>query len=289
MNIFNMDFFGTFTNWVTAFISSILLLFNVTTVSSTAPKIDLNDYQLVFSDEFDGTKLNRDIWCSHNKEGLRKGGYWVGNQATVKDGNLIIRTEYKDGKFGVGWYTAGICTKQAFNHKYGYYECRCKLPEGEGLWSAFWLQNYDAAHKVTMTGRTGQEIDVFESPYYYLGGEKSWKVTSNIHYSGYDLFTKYHNVGITQLDNNPYRNFNTYGLKWTEDEYVFYVNGFEVARSSYGGVSRAEEFLILSCEVDGAAAKPTFGWSGDMRNNDESSFTADFVVDYVRVYDLKQN
>ena len=284
-NVFHNLTLGRLANWLTAFISALLLLVNVRPVNMKSEPIDLTDYTLAFSDEFDGDTLNADVWRIHSSGGLRKGGYWSLGQASVRDGNLVIRTEYKeDGEFGSGWYTCALDSRNKFQHTYGYYECRCILPKGQGLWSAFWLMN-SHVREVNGTGAHGAELDVFESPFYFLPGKLSRLVTSNIHYNGYDLQTKYHNVVISRLDNDPYENYNTYGLLWTPDVYVFYVNGHEVGRSTFGGVSQEPEYMILSCEVDGAAATPTFGWSGYIERNDRDSFCAEFLVDYVRVYD----
>lgn len=278
-------FTGRITNLLTAFVSVLLLLFNVRGVDNQKKPIDLTDYTLTFEDEFDGDALNRSVWHTHNSNGVRKGGYWSDKQCAVKDGNLVITTEYKkDGEFGAGWYTEGLSTSGTFEQTYGYYECRCILPKGQGLWSAFWL-TCRGANAVNGTGTMGAELDVFESPYGYMNGKSSWKVTSNIHYNGYDLETKYKNVVISALDNDPYENYNTYGLLWTEDEYIYYVNGIEVGRSNFGGASGVPEYMVLSCEVDGAAATPTLGWSGKISLNSEGEdFTAEFIVDYVRVY-----
>lgn len=278
-------FTGKLANLLTAFVNIFLLLFNTHPVDTSKPQIDLNNYTLVFADEFDGDSLNKAVWHTHNSNGIRKGGYWSDKQASVKDGKLVIRTEYlENGDFGAGWYTAGLSTSNTFEQKNGYFECRCILPKGQGLWSAFWLNNGNI-NQVNGNGYAGAEIDVFESPFGYKKGSDSWKITSNIHYNGYELQTKYKNVGIYTLDNDPYENFNTYGVLWTEDEYIFYVNGHETGRTDFGGVSREPEFLILSCEVDGAAATPTRGWSGIITSNPEgNAFSSEFVVDYVRVY-----
>lgn len=284
MNVFGSLFLGRLANLLTALVSMFLLVFNSAPIDRNAPSIDLNDYRLVFADEFDGESLDSAVWGPHNAFGKRKGGYWSASQAKVADGKLVIKTEYKeDGEFGSGWYTCGLSTKGRFEQKYGYFECRAILPKGQGLWSAFWMTNSNV-NSTDGTAKNGAEIDIFESPYYHLGGERAWKVTHNLHYNGYGVETKYKNVGITELDNNPYENYNTYGMLWTPEEYIFFVNGYEVGRSSYGGVSEVEEFLILSCEVDGAAATPTFGWSGNIEKNDKQSFSSDFIVDYVRVY-----
>jgi len=276
---------GRLVNGLTALVSAILLIFNVHTVNPQNPKIDLSGYTLTFQDEFDGEALNTSVWHTQNSNGIRKGGYWSDQQCSLRDGNLVITTEYKEnGEFGAGWYTCGISTRYNFEQTYGYYECRCMLPKGKGLWSAFWL-TCPGANQVTGSGTKGAEIDIFESPYGYKSGEKSWKVTSNIHYNGYEWQTRYKNIVISALDNNPYENYNTYGLLWTEDEYVFYVNGIEVARTDYGGVSQQPEYPILSCEIDGAAGTPTYGWSGNINQNEGGKdFTAEFIVDYIRVY-----
>lgn len=284
MNVFSDLTLGRLANLLTAIVSALLLIVHVSVVDMDKPEFDPSDMKLVFEDEFDGDALNRKVWDIHNFEGVRKGGYWTLDQASVADGMLTIRTEYKeDGKFGAGWYSSGLETRKSYTQKYGYFECRCKLPRGVGMWSAFWLMNSNV-NDVTGDGKDGTEIDVFESPYSILPGKTSYRVTSNLHYDGYELQTKYRNVAISVLDNDPYENFNTYGLLWTPEEYVFFVNGREVGRSSYGGVSQQPEYMILSCEVDGAAAVPTFGWSGNIEWEGRD-FTADFVVDYVRAYE----
>ena len=282
MNVFSSKFL----NFMIALVNAILLIFNTSSATKNAATIDPDGYELVFSDEFDGDSLDASKWGPHGGGGVRKGGYWTMDQARVEDGNLIISTQYKeDGAFGPGWYTAGLDTSRSYKQTYGYFECRCILPKGQGLWSAFWMINSNVG-QVSDDATQGAELDIMESPFWHLGGQRSWKITQNIHYSGYDLETKYKNVGIFKLDNDPYENYNTYGLLWTPDEYVFYVNRHEVARTAYGGVSTQPEYMILSCEVDGGDGSPTFGWSGNIEKNDKATFLAEYKVDYVRSYKL---
>ncbi len=271
-------------NLIIAIVNLFLMIFHPGAIQLENKQIDLSGMALVFDEEFDGDQLNTAIWSSHDGGGVRKGGYWTLDQTKVEDGNLVITTQYlQDGEFGPGWYTGAIDTANSFAPTYGYFECRCILPKGEGLWSAFWLINPNAG-KVSDTAENGAEIDIMESPFWDLGGSESWRITQNIHYSGYSLQTKYYNVGVMKLDNDPYENYNTYGLLWTPDEYIFYINGNEVARTNYGGVSKQPEYIILSCEVDGGEGTPTFGWSGNIEKNDKATFRAEFKVDYVKVY-----
>lgn len=245
-------------------------------------KLDLARFQLTFEDQFEGNVLDPAKWKSHGED-VRRGGYWDGSQAAVRDGKLIIRTEYHDGKYGPGWYHAGLDTKGLFEQKYGYFEARCKLPRGQGLWSAFWMM-CEGVEQETGNGKSGAEIDIFESPYY--ARRQNGLVTCNLHYDGYGRAHRTKNAGIIRVD-NPYETFHDYGVEWNEREYIFYIDGVESCRTSFGQPSQTPEFLILSTEVDGQNGRPFRGWSGDIRKNPEEIWPSDFVVEYVRAYQYR--
>ncbi len=248
---------------------------------------------LVWSDEFDGEALDAAKWqglnCNENTEApaIRRGSYWHTDFASVKDGNLHIRTAffpdgYKDnGK--PGWYSCGLDTKGLYEQTYGYFETRCILPKGSGLWAAFWMQSPGMKH-VDGTGTDGAEIDVFEAPYY--GERLNRMVTSNIHFDGYDEAHQSKKVCNSYIFiNNPYEEFNTYGVEWNEDGYTFYVNGIKTGHSDFGGASRVPEYLLLSVEIGGDDAVPGESWAGGPLAED--SKVTDFIVDYVRAYQYK--
>ncbi|MBQ7597601.1 MAG: family 16 glycosylhydrolase [Clostridia bacterium] len=79
--------------------------------------------------------------------------------------------------------------------------------------------------------------------------------------------------------------FNTYGVSWNETEYVFYINGVETGRSSFGGTSRVPEYLLLTAEVGGANGVAAASWAGDALQSDAEP--TDFVIDYVRAYQYR--
>jgi len=277
---------GKLLNLLILFASTFLLIVRIP-YQGTDHKLDLTGMTLTLNEEFDGDALNTSLWGNY-PNGLRKGGYWQQDQAFVENGNLIIRTEYKDdGSYGPGYYTMGIRSIDGFAQRYGYFECRCILPAAKGMWSAFWLMN-PAVNDVSGSGVKGTEIDIFESPYYWLGPVFRNKITRNLHYNGYELETRYQNVGIFAVKGDPYKEYNTYGLLWTEDEYIFYINGVETGRSRFGGVSKEPEYLKLSCEVDGSDGTPNLGWSGRIDWNKPGALPADFVVDYVKVYQFDE-
>ncbi len=247
--------------------------------------------ELVWSDEFDGDSLDLTKWeghyCGPDEATVRRGSYWHTDMAQVSNGELHIKTVYYpqgyNGNGKPGWYTCGIDTHGLFEQKQGYFEVRCILPKGTGLWSAFWLLS-DSMANVDGSGKDGAEIDIFESPYY---GQKSGRrVSSNIHIDGYGEGLKSANVCRPYiLFNNPYEEYNTYGLEWNDDEYIFYINGIETGRSDFGGASQVPEYLILSVEIGGENAVPGTSWAGEALEPD--SLTTDFTVDYVRAYRYK--
>ena len=70
--------------------------------------------------------------------------------------------------------------------------------------------------------------------------------------------------------------------------HVHHINGVKTGRSDFGGVSKVKEFLRLSCEVDGSEGRPNLGWSGRIDLNNGRMLPADFIVDYVRVYQFNE-
>lgn len=255
-------------------------------------QLDMSKFELAWSDEFDGDKLDLTKWDGHGYSGsdtiVRRGSYWNNSLATVSDGCLRIATRYYpeglNGNGKPGWYTSGIDTSRSYEQQYGYFECRCILPRGTGLWSAFWMF-CDGVGELDHDGELGAEIDIYESPYYHLGGVDGSSVASNIHINGYGEEHRTKSVCRSRVTaNDPYEEFNTYGLEWNEKGYIFYINGVEAGRTRFG-VSKVPEWMILSVEVDGANGEPADGWSGAAV--DAENPPTDFVVDYVRAYQYK--
>ncbi len=251
------------------------------------PEVDMDKFELTFSDEFD-TELDRSVWSGHyvwgNDSQPRKGAYWNTNLAYTEDGNLIIPMKYlKEGMGGTGegWYSAGIDTDSdaanGFEQKYGYFEVRCILPDCPSGWAAFWLMN-EGVFNEDGSGRDGTEIDIFESDC-TLRKQKN-AVGINLHYDGYG--DAHESMGTIKMlvKGDPYKEFNTYGLEWNENEYIFYINGVETHRTSYGGVSQNPEYLILSYELSGENGVAEYD---DLDKTKEYQY----IVDYVRVYQYK--
>ncbi len=257
-----------------------LMVFVGTPMEATGPELDLMGYEMVFYDEFDGNELDTEAWFYRGigKEGM---GYESPNQVSVRDGNLVIKGEYReDGEYGEGWYGGEV----ALNKKYkqGYFEIKCICSSGGGYWSAFWLQA-DAPYtpEISQGGIGGAEIDIMEAMNYdNLLSRNS--VTQTIHCSGMkgDTSGGLNSKGLGSFyGRNIHKQYNTYGLKWTEDEYIFYVNGIETVRSTWAdGVSTVPESVVVSLVVPGNDGNKVFK---------DKDYTTEFVVDYVKIYQEK--
>ena len=237
--------------------------------------LDLTGYTLYVYDEFNGDALDDNLWGNVNV-GPKQGYFLSPSQISVKDGNLIFTTEYlEDGEFGEGWYSARLRLKKEYIR--GYFEIRCKCNEFLELhhdpWSGFWLQNvYSSVHEYSNGGIGGAEIDIMEA--YHWDETQKGSITINIFCNGGDNNPNeydHQEVGRFYV-NNLYSEYHTFGLKWTEAEYIFYIDGTEVARSSFeNGVSQKPETLLL-------------GMSGEIDR--EKDYKALFLVDYVKVYQI---
>ncbi len=270
----NLNVKGLFAGMMAIFEIFSMLIFG-TPLTPRGEELDLTGYELVFEDEFEGDELDLTVW-DHRGQGPRRGGANCSSQVSVHDGNLVITGEYlEDGKYGAGWYTAAIKLKERY--KQGYFEIKCKVNKSKGYWSAFWIQA-DSPYTASISkgGVGGAELDIFESA--FDDTKQVYHVTHAIHCAGVDGVEEgFQSCMLGKFyGNNPADEYNTYGLKWTEDEYIFYVNGVESIRSTFGnGVSQVEEDVIVSLEI------PDLEKLADL---DKDTFKTEFIVDYVRIY-----
>ncbi len=259
-----------------------------TPVTPYKDKIDMSRFELVWQDEFDHG-FDDTFWQGHYVYGdddtqKRDTAYWNKDQVSfTDDGCLQITVEYKDGPAGKQYYSYGMETNPNKNYNgrhtgyeqlYGYFEIRCILPKGAGLNPAFWLLTDGMWDDDTDGGVTGCEIDVLETNKDFDSASKDYNsVYQTVHVDAYGDAHKQELQGSFYAD-DPYNKFNTYGVEWNENEYIFYVNGIETARTSFGGVCRVPLYLIISV-----------GAGEQIKDN--LYLPSSFTVDYVRAYQYK--
>ena len=290
-----------------------------------------DEWEMTFEDNFeffDTTKWKVNT-CIHpeNPElnGVRRDCFYTDTEDILftKDSKLYIRTLWKNGEKGEGWYTAFIETSTEVHPEYkknenykgfaqttGYFECRCLVPPTIGMWSAFWLMPNNSqtfsADDIQNTAEDGLEVDVMESPHFYHDThEEQYQNIHVLHADGYDSRLK--TVASPSIPvENLYEDFHTYGFMWDEDKYTFYIDGIKTWETKHiweghdMGICKVPEYLILSTEVAGTyengkhypgLVRGKNGeweefWCGNPEENDKTK-PHDFIIDYVKCYKRK--
>ena len=115
-----------------------------TKTDAVDPQQPVTDWQMVWSDEFDGSSIDTNKWTHEiNCDG-------GGNQeeqcytdsaenSFIADGMLnIVALPAAEGS-AKPYTSARLNTKGNQSWKYGRFEMRAKLPAGQGAWPAFWM------------------------------------------------------------------------------------------------------------------------------------------------------
>lgn len=283
-------------------IAALILTFALSTLVGCDKKSTKPDDNLIFFDDFN--TLNTNIWNIHspaddeyegygNINGIRRGGYWDRKQVFTQDGNLVIRTEQRDGKY----YTGAIDSYGKYERHFGYYETRCYFPEAYGIWSAFWIMCKGLVENPSTDAKvSGAEIDIVESPY-YMPEEDLQFYQCAVHTGGYG--EGYSSVEyLSFLNPNAGRSFygdwHTFAVDWQEDYYRFYADDvliIEMTGNYTGGISNVDGYLYLSVEIGGndgiADNTPFFAAPHKIQDNADGTLPVDFLVDYVKIYKQK--
>ncbi|MCX7826629.1 MAG: glycoside hydrolase family 16 protein, partial [Verrucomicrobiae bacterium] len=137
-------------------------------------------WKLVFSDEFDGGKLDESKWSRSASHG--PAFCWNGAKGLLCDdhaevdgkGNFVVKvTRDADGTYR---YHHGIQTKGKFQRVYGYFETRARFTREPGWWGAVWLYGVEVGPNPFLMG---QEIDIFED---FIKPKKKNDFAHNLHF-----------------------------------------------------------------------------------------------------------
>ena len=247
----------------------------------------------VFADEFDGPKgasFDKARWTAESG-----GGGWgneelqyytgdVGNVRLDGDGNLEIRAVPLEASTALKcWYgtcrytSARLVTKGKFQFRYGRAEARIKVPEGAGVWPAFWLLGAD----IDKIGWPDcGEIDIME----FIGREPR-TVYGTIHGPGYSGANGIGRSTTISAEKGVPDKFHDFAVEWTENYIRWFLDGKQYAivtkedlPSGARWVFDREFFIILNFAVGGR-------WPGSPTS--ATQFPQSMLIDYVRVSPLR--
>ncbi|RKH66957.1 glycoside hydrolase family 16 protein [Corallococcus llansteffanensis] len=239
-------------------------------------------WTLIWQDEFEGsagTLPAKEKWAPDvGGDGWGNGQYEFNtaraeNASLDGEGNLAITARRE--RYGNNDYTsARLNTKGRFQHAYGRYEARIKLPTGRGIWPAFWLLGADVD---TKGWPACGEVDIMEHR-----GQIPSIVTSTLHgpgYSGGQSVGREHAVGGGTLQ----ADFHVYAVEWEPerlrfilDDTVFFEATPDTLPAGKKWVYDHPFFIILNVAVGGSYVGPP---------DAKTVFPQTMKVDYVRVYE----
>jgi len=267
-------------------LSGFLVVFSACQTTQKSMGSQSNSYSLVWSDEFDIDGLPQSSHWTFEEGGHGWGNnekqYYLANSlenAYVKDGKLHIvalSKKYQDNSYT----SAKLTTYQKLPLQYGKIEMRAQLPKGKGTWPAFWMLPESIQTGAENWPACG-EIDIME----HVG-----KDPNVVHHSLHtDLYNHIKGTQITYFEkyDDLFETFHTYEVEWTETSIAFYIDGIKKYEAFKGQDGKDTTnagwpfdkpyYIILNLAIGG-------NWGGEI---DPSIFPADFVIDYVRVYQIK--
>lgn len=238
-----------------------------------ADELDLRGYTLAFADEFDYVDVspwgeNGSRWIAHTPWNGDFGDARFADPTpdfpfTTKNGELRIEARKNaDGKWESGLLAAVNRDWKGFTARRGYFEARMKLPGGDGVWPAFWL-NSKAGIELDVMEYYGRDNDQFSS------GWIDWNNSTEDKKEGKLNWTK---VAPGLLSDQ----YNTYGVLVEDGSVTLYFNREPVWQFKTPWDVDPSFFPLVNLALGS-------GWPID-KTPDPSYL----YVDYVRVYEPVQ-
>lgn len=246
-----------------------MCLFMLTSFHKRVAKPD--EYKLVWSDEFNGNKVDTSNWnfeIGGSGWGNHEQEYYQPNNATVQDGNLIIWGK-KENVADKHYTSSRMTTQGKHEFTYGKIEARIKIPVAQGFWPAFWMLG---ANVNTVDWPKCGETDIMEhiNADSLLYGTLHWDNNGHVQSGDTIMYnpSAYHVYAI-QWDEKS--------IRWLIDDKKFHEVNIE-NNINNTSTFHLPSFILLNFALGG-------DWPG--QTIDDSKLPAKMYVDYVRVYQKK--
>jgi beta-glucanase (GH16 family) len=241
---------------------------------------DRPGWTLTWSDEFGG---GAGAAIDGSKWGFDTGGGGFGNNELEfytdrtdnvrQDGQGHLEIVARAEAFGGRDFTSGrVNTGGRFTQAYGRFEARIKLPQGKGIWPAFWT----LGDNIGPAGWPGcGELDIMEAVSDFRVNHGS---AHGPGYSGGNPLT-----GVFQLSAGSLADdYHVYAIEWSPDEVRWYVDDTMYERRTPADLPAGTTwvydhpfFIIMNIAIGG-------NWPGSP--DASTKFPQTMSVDYVRAY-----
>jgi beta-glucanase (GH16 family) len=228
--------------------------------------MDVKGWTLTFHDEFDEKALDTALWIDSYPDNVRTHSnneqqYYATDGYALEKGLLRLKAERRPMESMP--YTSGMVTTYGkFAQQFGWFEIRCRMPKGKGMWPAFWL--------LPSNKTWPPEIDVLE-----VLGHETDKVYLTNHYS--NAAGKHEGKGGFYKGPDFAAGFHTFAVDWEPSSILWYVDGIERYRTTEN-IPAEPMYVLANLAVGG-------DWPG---NPDDSTVFPNMMdIDSIRVYKKK--
>jgi beta-glucanase (GH16 family) len=227
-----------------------------------AKKVDAappSTWKLTFDSDFSGPTLDTDVWatcywfaspgagCTNKGNSNEEKEWYQPSQDRVSGGVLHLNAQHEptEGSSAKGAPEEYSCrsgmvtTAPGFNFEYGYVQMVARLPYGNGLWPAFWLE---ASNK-----KWPPEVDIFEH----------WDSQANTGAYLHPLNGIRQGGRVQELANYS-KGWQTFTLSWTKNKLVWYIDGYQVF-STTTSIPRQDMYIIANVADTSTAATSCSG------------------------------
>jgi beta-glucanase (GH16 family) len=246
--------------------------------TSSSPASNPAGWKLVWDDEFnrpglpDPAKWNYEVGQRRNHELQYYTQARLENAEVKADGCLHL-TARKEPFQNAAYTSASLITLGKFQFTYGRVEIRAKVPGGRGTWPALWMMGTDRGK---LPWPLFGEIDLMEN----VGYEPD-RVQFTVHVQKYNWVMKNEKKASIVVPEFS-RDFHVYALEWDHEKLRWFFDGKQVfAYDNDGSGPKAWPFdrpayLLMNLAYGGS-------WGGK-KGVDDSILPAQFLIDYVRIY-----
>lgn len=239
------------------------------------------EWDLFWSDEFNGTSLDTDKWSywqPHGEAGSYGGYLCDQSYIVVSNGTVKISVDKVNGIYK----SCSLHTSSNFDVQYGRIEARMRMPDGGGGLGAFWTTGAnDDAYDWPKHG----EIDIIERT-----GNDPDDALGTIHFEQYGDHVQLPSPRNYCGSIHDSLEWNVYAIEWDQYEIRWYVGSQcyqiidldDAQDGAYNGFKHAH---TLRLDMIYGLIETATGFNGTwLLPYDDDSLPQTLEVDYVRVY-----
>lgn len=283
-------------------VATLAMCVGVSAADSVPSDVNLNNFKLSWSDEFDGTSLNDAYWTPQIGNGIEYGNrgwgnnekeYYKAENVSVSNGTMKIKAQTEKTKANgttYNWTSARITGTGKVNIGLGYVEAKIKIPSSKGIWPAFWMlgtngKKWPACGEIDIMEAFNTRSDIQSTIHYpkWNGADQYIYTNKNV-----DNKTEWHTYGCYRdgsicafyIDGKLLTSYGTWTNKFVRiTDFAETYSTADLTTGNYAGqrsVLNDDYYLLFNVACGGNLAQ------GNPPTN--SDWSATMEVDYVRYY-----